>query len=148
MTMEMETHRQDRFVMIEMRGRLDVLENRFRVHIQQLLADGGCHFALNLTNLDYVDASGLGQLIACRSAIIDAGGSMVLVNPSDRLRKLLHITKLDTVFAVWIEKDAVSIGARWCQSSEIHHSKQRQASPGLINRRRFAVAASGRRRDS
>jgi anti-sigma B factor antagonist len=53
---------------------------------------------LNLANVEYIDSSGLGELVAGYTAIGKAGGELKLLNLTDRVRDLMMITKLLTVF--------------------------------------------------
>src|ERR1044071_8466973 len=53
---------------------------------------------LNLANVVYIDSSGLGELVAGYTAIGKMGGELKLLNLTDRVKDLMMITKLLTVF--------------------------------------------------
>jgi anti-sigma B factor antagonist len=53
---------------------------------------------LNLANVAYIDSSGLGELVAGYTAIGKMGGELKLLNLTDRVKDLMMITKLLTVF--------------------------------------------------
>jgi anti-sigma B factor antagonist len=53
---------------------------------------------LNLADVTYIDSSGLGELVAGYTAISKAGGELKLLNLTDRVKDLMMITKLLTVF--------------------------------------------------
>ena len=53
---------------------------------------------LNLAGVVYIDSSGLGELVAGYTAIGKAGGELKLLNLTDRVKDLMMITKLLTVF--------------------------------------------------
>ncbi len=55
---------------------------------------------LNLTEVTYVDSFGLGQLVTVWTSIQRKGGHVTLTRPTQRVRRLLEITKLDTVFQI------------------------------------------------
>jgi anti-sigma B factor antagonist len=63
------------------------------------LADSGKKkIILNLAGVNYVDSTGIGELIANYTTISRQGGQLKLLNLTDRIQNLLVITKLLTVF--------------------------------------------------
>jgi len=63
------------------------------------LADGGrTKILLNLASVKNVDSSGIGELIANYTTITRGGGQLKLLNLTEKIRDLLVITKLLTVF--------------------------------------------------
>lgn len=63
------------------------------------LADSGRKkILLNLAGVNYVDSSGIGELIANYTTVSRQGGQLKLLNLTDRIQNLLVITKLLTVF--------------------------------------------------
>lgn len=65
---------------------------------------------LNLSNVHYIDSSGLGELVAGYTAIGKAGGELKLLNLTDRVRDLMMITKLLTVFDAY-DDEATAVAA-------------------------------------
>jgi anti-sigma B factor antagonist len=53
---------------------------------------------LNFEEVDYIDSSGVGALLSAYSSVANAGGKMKLLHLTARIRELLMITKLLTVF--------------------------------------------------
>ena len=53
---------------------------------------------LNLGNVSYMDSAGLGAIVHSYATVKNQGGSLKLLNVTGRLRDLLSITKLLTVF--------------------------------------------------
>jgi anti-sigma B factor antagonist len=53
---------------------------------------------VNLAGVDYVDSTGLGELVGAYTTVARAGGTMKLLNVTRRMHDLLAITKLLTVF--------------------------------------------------
>lgn len=63
------------------------------------LADSGKKkILLNLAGVNYVDSTGIGELIANYTTVSRQGGQLKLLNLTDRIQNLLVITKLLTVF--------------------------------------------------
>ena len=54
--------------------------------------------AVDLARVDAIDAAGLGELIFLRTLAAVAGNELKLINPTERVRELLALTKLDSVF--------------------------------------------------
>ena len=77
-----------------------------------LLADGKRHFVVNLAGVDYMDSSGLGQLVSIWTSIRNKNGYLTLLNPSKRVRRLFEITRLHTVFEVFEQEPAAVEKAR------------------------------------
>jgi anti-sigma B factor antagonist len=55
---------------------------------------------LNLGDVSYIDSSGIGELVSGFTTVTNAGGQLKLLNLSKRVKDLLQITKLYTVFDV------------------------------------------------
>lgn len=77
--------------------------------IKGLLADGQKRILLNLADVSYIDSAGLGSLISSYATVKREGGQLKLVNLTKRVRDLLAITKLITVFDTYDdEKEALA----------------------------------------
>jgi anti-sigma B factor antagonist len=63
--------------------------------------DGRLVVLLDMTAVTDIDAHGLGALVYILTTLERHGGQMALIAPSDRIRHLLAITRLDTVFAIY-----------------------------------------------
>ena len=64
---------------------------------------------LELSDVDYIDSTGLGALVICATSLRKAGGNVKLVNLNRRNIELLVMTKLATVFEIFTdEQDAIS----------------------------------------
>ena len=66
--------------------------------VQSLLQQGYRKLVLDLGGVSYVDSAGLGQLVQIHATTKTNGGSLRLVNVTKRLKDLLVVTKLVTVF--------------------------------------------------
>jgi anti-sigma B factor antagonist len=89
-----------RAVIVDVSGRLCVLETSLSEHVNELLSEGHLEFVLNLAHVPYVDSFGLGQLISIRASILEKGGRLVLLRPTDHVQQLLRISKLTAVFQI------------------------------------------------
>jgi len=72
-----------------------------RESIRRLVDGDKKKILLNLAGVNYVDSSGIGELIANYTTLSKVGGQLKLLNLTDRIQNLLVITKLLTVFDVY-----------------------------------------------
>ncbi|MFL5729508.1 MAG: STAS domain-containing protein [Cytophagaceae bacterium] len=56
--------------------------------------------AIDLSGVRYMNSSGIGVLITLLTKLRNKGGEVVLINPSDQIKKLLIITKLNAIFNI------------------------------------------------
>jgi anti-sigma B factor antagonist len=85
---------------LDLSGRLTSTDGagRLKEKVTSLIFEGQKNIILNLANLTYMDSAGLGEMVACHSTATKSGGAVKLANTTGRLKDLLSITKLVTVF--------------------------------------------------
>ena len=66
--------------------------------VKRLVGSVGAKLILNLKSLTTIDSTGLGAMVAARSAAMAAGGEIKLLNASQRHINLLVLTRLATLF--------------------------------------------------
>src|SRR5438046_3908438 len=71
-----------------------MLKDKMRSLVQQ----GRKHVLLNLGDVSYVDSAGLGEIVQAYATLNKNGGTLKLLNATKRIKDLLAITKLLTVF--------------------------------------------------
>jgi anti-sigma B factor antagonist len=76
-----------------------------RSAIRNLVSGGKKKILLNLGGVRYIDSSGIGELIANYTTVSKDGGQMKLLNLTSKVKDLLVITKLLTVFDVYEKED-------------------------------------------
>ena len=74
--------------------------------VQSLLQQGHRKLLLDMGRVSYVDSAGLGQLVQVYATTSHLGGSLKLLNLTKRLKDLLVLTKLLTVFDAYDSEDA------------------------------------------
>ena len=95
------TVRQSRDVaIVDLAGRLTLGEGSgtLRSTIKDLIAQGQKKILLNLKDVSYIDSSGLGEMISSYASVTNAGGQIKLLQTQSRVRDLLTVTKLYSVF--------------------------------------------------
>ena len=68
--------------------------------VRDLIKEGNKKILLNLRDVDYIDSSGLGELVNAFTSMRSQGGELKLLNLTKKVNDLLQITKLYTVFDV------------------------------------------------
>jgi len=68
--------------------------------VRELLKEGHKNLLLNLRDVPYVDSSGIGEFFSSFTTVQNQGGVLKLANPNERVRNVLHLTKLNTVIDV------------------------------------------------
>ena len=98
---------------LDMSGKITIGEGSvaLRTAIRRLLEEGKKRILLNLAGVSYVDSSGIGELVSSYTAIgKEEGGQLKLLNLTQKIRDLLTITKLLTVFDVY-ESEAEALNS-------------------------------------
>ena len=61
--------------------------------------------AIDISNVRYINSSGIGVLITILTKFRNKGGEVLLINPSDHVKKLLIVTKLNAIFTIVDSKE-------------------------------------------
>ena len=92
----------DGVTVVELSGRITLGEGsvQLRDSIRDLLAKGQKKILLNLGEVNYIDSSGIGELVSAYTTVRNQGGELKLLNLTKKVHDLLQITKLYTVFDI------------------------------------------------
>ena len=87
---------------LDVSGRITLGEgsSALRDAIRELVGKGQKKILLNLGDVSYIDSSGIGELVSGFTTVTNGGGALKLLNLNKRVKDLLQITKLYTVFDV------------------------------------------------
>jgi len=93
---------------IDATGRITLGEgaSTFRDTVRDLAAKGDKKILLNLSDVTYIDSSGIGELVSGFTTVTNHGGVLKLLGLSKRVKDLLQITKLYTVFEVFDDESS------------------------------------------
>jgi anti-sigma B factor antagonist len=83
-----------------------------RKTVRQLLDDNRYKILINLADVDYIDSSGIGELVHAYTSVQNRQGELKLLHLTKKVRDLLQITKLYTVFDVHTEEAAAVLSFR------------------------------------
>jgi anti-sigma B factor antagonist len=85
--------------LVELSGRLTSFETKaFRDMVHGMLKEGQKNIVLNLTRLEYLDSSGIGELARAYVAVVKQSGAMRVVGLASKVEEILKITQLYQVF--------------------------------------------------
>ena len=102
MSMTFKTREVGGVTIVDLSGKITLGEGgvTLRDEVRKLVGEGQKKIVLNLAEVNYIDSSGLGELVSAYTAVKNAGGELKLLNLTSKVRDLLVITKLVTVFDV------------------------------------------------
>lgn len=93
---------------VDLSGRIELGEGSsvLRDTVKDLLAKGQKHILLNLGEVNYIDSSGVGELVSAFTSVRRQDGELKLLKLTKKVHDLLQITKLYTVFEVLDDEPA------------------------------------------
>ncbi len=102
MNLKTSTRQIDGVTIVDCSGRITLGEGSvvMRDVVKDLLGKGQKKILLNLGDVNYIDSSGIGELVAAFTTVRNQGGELKLLNLTKKVHDLLQITKLYTVFDV------------------------------------------------
>lgn len=98
MTIGIHSRKEKQVVVVRLEGHL-TMDSDTRLHdeIKRLLETGARRVLVDLSGVEYVDSHGLGQMVACHNALHSQGGRVRFVGVSQKLRRLLEMTRLPRI---------------------------------------------------
>ena len=102
MSMKYTTRESGGVTIVDLSGKITMGagSGTLRDAVRDIVAKGSKKIVLNLGDVNYIDSAGLGELVSAYTAVKNAGGELKLLNLTKKVRDLLVITKLVTVFDV------------------------------------------------
>ena len=100
--MSMTIREVSHITIVDITGRITLGDEtgQLRDTIRQLLVDGKKKIILNLAHVDYIDSSGVGELVSSFTTVRNSGGELKLLSLSKKVSDILQVTKLYTVFDI------------------------------------------------
>jgi anti-sigma B factor antagonist len=101
-TMKASTRQVDGVTILDLSGRITLGEGsvQLRDAVRDLLSKGSKKILLNLGDVNYIDSSGIGELVSAYTTVRNQSGDLKLLNLTKKVHDLLQITKLYTVFDI------------------------------------------------
>jgi anti-sigma B factor antagonist len=105
MSLEIAEREREGVTILGLNGRVTVGEvTPVRDKIAALVAAGRSRIVLDLADVDYIDSTGLGNLVISFTQVKKAGGGLKLMHLNKRNVELLALTRLHTVFEVFADE--------------------------------------------
>ena len=100
--MQTTTRNIDDITVLDISGRITLGEGNvmLREIVRELLEKGSKKIVLNLREVQYVDSSGVGELVKTHTTVGNRDGQLRLINLNKRVNDLLQMTRLSTVFDI------------------------------------------------
>lgn len=101
-------NRADGITILDIQGVIKLGESarEFSSYLEKVLNEDTGPVMINFESINYMDSTGLGELIGYLQKFEDRQRKMALVKPSHRILALLKITKLDTVFKIFDTRES------------------------------------------
>jgi anti-sigma B factor antagonist len=77
-----------------------------RSAVADVLKGGGKKIVLNLADVNYIDSPGVGELVSTYTTVANQGGQLKLQSLTEKIREVMAITRLLTVFSVYDSESA------------------------------------------
>ena len=106
MSVKLNTRQVGDVTVVDVAGRITLGEgsSALRDTLRELVGKGQKKILLNLGDVTYIDSSGIGELVSGFTTVTNSGGNLKLLGLNKRVKDLLQITKLYTVFDVHEEE--------------------------------------------
>src|SRR5579863_7699122 len=103
MPLTIATHEVKTIPVLDLKGRITLGEGSMQIRdaIRDLVGKGQKSILLNLGDVNYIDSSGLGELVAAYTTARNQGAELKLLKLTRKVHDLLQLTKLYTVFDVY-----------------------------------------------
>lgn len=100
---ESSTRQVEGVTVVDLRGRIDFGDGskRLRETLSELVTCGAQKVLLNMKDVDFVDSSGIGEMVRGHVQLAKIGGQLKLVNLSKHVHMLLQVTSLNKVFQIF-----------------------------------------------
>ena len=112
MALTIATREVDGVAVLDLSGRITLGEGSVQVRdaIRELLGKGRKNILLDLGEVNYIDSSGLGELVSAYTSARNQGAALKLLKLTKKVHDLLQLTKLYTVFDIF-DDEAVAIAS-------------------------------------
>jgi anti-sigma B factor antagonist len=101
--MEILQRREGSVVILDIFGAISLGESKekFALVMDELLSESGTNVLVNFAGINYVDSTGIGELVGYLNKFVEKNRQLKILKPHERVLKLLQITKLDTMFEIY-----------------------------------------------
>jgi anti-sigma B factor antagonist len=76
-----------------------------RRNVREALNNGYKQLVFNMEGVSYIDSAGIGELVSCFTTVTTQGGNLKLIKTTEKVKDLLHMTKLLTIFESFLTEE-------------------------------------------
>ena len=80
--------------------------------LKRVLEKDEGHVLLDLSQINYIDSTGIGELVGYMTQFKNEDRKLILINPSPRITKLLSVAQIDNLFPIYDHVDAAVAAER------------------------------------
>ena len=104
----------DGFTLLNVEGVIKLGESAqfFAQTLERTLSDDHGHVIIDFSKINFIDSTGIGELVGYLGRFRNSKRELILVNPSDRIRKLLQVARLDALFPTYDSVEAALAAER------------------------------------
>ena len=103
MTLAIASRNVSGVLVVRLKGRITMGDGSVQIReaIRESIDNGQTRILLDLGDVNYIDSSGLGELVAAYTTARNRGAQLKLLNVDKKVHDLLQLTKLYTVFDIY-----------------------------------------------
>ena len=107
MTMHVEIRQNEGIVIVDLNGKLTagLGDQILRETIDELLAENWQKILINLSQINFIDSAGVGELVAGLRTAQRFGAALKVVNTSERVQSALYMAKLLPIFEMYQDEE-------------------------------------------
>lgn len=103
---DISIEQRDQITLVAVSGRVDSMNaNQFGEALTTQISDGNTQLVLDLSSVEYMSSAGLREIVTSLKKAKKASGDLRLAQPSQRVREVLEMAGLDTIFRIYGSQD-------------------------------------------
>jgi anti-sigma B factor antagonist len=112
--MIVEKRQVDGFTLLYVEGVIKLGESAqfFAQTLDRALSDDLGHVIIDFSKINFIDSTGIGELVGYLGRFRGFNRELILVNPTERIRRLLRVAGLDTLFSTYPSVEAAMAAER------------------------------------
>jgi anti-sigma B factor antagonist len=108
---EINISEQQHVILVEVSGRVDSMNaNQLGEALNAEIDNGHIQLVLDLAGVDYMSSAGLREIVSSLKRVKRASGDLRIAQPSERVREVLEMAGLDTIFHIY-ETQVEAVGS-------------------------------------
>ena len=108
--MQVNTRLVNNVAIIDILGEIDLYNSpKIKDALMEKVKDGYKNIIINLGDVTYIDSSGIGTLIFCRTFLNQNNGVLRIIKIKDSVKRIFELTKLNSFFTIFEDEgDAIN----------------------------------------